>query len=78
MATEAATKAEPTTKSHSVRVPNELWALAEMKAARENIAMNRVMIELLEGWRRNVYVLPKRKTKTERVYAAPAGPSAAA
>ena len=76
-------KGTETTASHSVRTPNDTWAGAVTKAKREGLAINRVIIELLEGYRRGVYKLPKRSQETVRVYpqttsaAAPVGASTA-
>lgn len=70
---EATTKKKSvlTTASHSLRAPNDVWAGATLRAEREGVAINRVIIELLEGYRRGIFKLPKRISKTERVY--PAG-----
>lgn len=64
------TKGTETTASHAVRTPNELWARAKARAARDGLAINRVIIELLEGYTRGIYRLPKRRTVEEREYGA--------
>jgi hypothetical protein len=56
------------TASHSVRTPKETWAGATARARREGLTINRVLIELLEGYRRGVYRLPKRQTEVVRTY----------
>ena len=56
------------TASHSVRTPNDTWARATARARREGLTINRVLIELLEGYNRGVYRLPKRQVETVRVY----------
>lgn len=57
-----------TTHSHAVRTPDERWAGAKERADREGVSMNRLMNELLEGYRRNVYRLPTQQVETVRVY----------
>lgn len=62
-------KGTETTASHAVRTPNDTWARAKAKAMRDGLPINRVIIELLEGYSRNIYKLPKRQVETVRVYA---------
>jgi len=64
----AAQKGTETTASHSVRSPNDTWGRATGRARREGQTINRVIVELLEGYARGVYRLPKRKVETVRVY----------
>lgn len=60
-----------TTSSHSVRTPNVTWAKATTRAGREGVPINRVIIELLEGYIRGVYRLPDRQTQVVRNYPTP-------
>lgn len=57
-----------TTTVHAVRAPNDIWAAAEKRAEREGIKMNRLIVELLEGYGRKIYRLPQQKVETVRVY----------
>lgn len=75
-----AAKGTETTSSHSLRTPNDLWARATARARRDNLPINRVLIELLEGYARGIYRLPKKQVETVRVYGDPepeAAPAAA-
>ena len=73
----AGKKGTETTASHSVRAPNDTWARSTGRARREGLTINRVIIELLEGYARGVYRLPKRQTETVRVYPVNQEPEAA-
>lgn len=64
----SSTKGTETTGSHSVRTPNDTWARSTARAVREGLTINRVIIELLEGYARGIYRLPKRQVETVRVY----------
>jgi hypothetical protein len=64
----AKTRAAESTSSHSVRTPNDTWARANARAKRDGVKMNRVIIELLEGYARGIYRLPKKRVKVERDY----------
>lgn len=46
----------------SVRVEEKIWALAKQRAAEEGVTVSRVMGDLLEGYARGVYELPKTQT----------------
>ena len=71
-------KGRETTVSHSVRTPIATWNRLKQKAERVGLTPNRVIIELIEGWVRGVYVLPTRRTETVRVYDQPGGAAAPA
>ena len=64
----SAGKGQESTTSRSVRTPNDIWARAKGRATREGMVINRVIIELLEGYAQGVYRLPKRQVETVRVY----------
>jgi len=64
----AQNKGAESTASHSVRTPNETWARASARARRDGVKMNRAIIELLEGYARGIYRLPKKRVKIEREY----------
>jgi hypothetical protein len=78
MSTETRTASAPTaphvesTVSKSVRAPRTTWAKFTRRANHEGLKVNRVIIELMEGYAMGVYRLPKKKTVVERVYATPA------
>lgn len=72
----AAGKGTSSTATHSVRAPNDTWARAQQRAQREGVVMNRLIVELLEGYSRGVYRLPKKQVEVVRTYAAPSQPEA--
>jgi hypothetical protein len=53
---------------HSARVPSATWDDAKARAAKEGIVMNRLIIELLEGYAHGVYKLPTTTVATTRTY----------
>jgi hypothetical protein len=67
-AAKPAGKKVESTESGSVRAPKTTWAGFRAKAVREGRKPNRVLIELMEGYRRGVYKLPTVKTVEQRVY----------
>lgn len=67
----AAGKGTSSTATHSIRTPNDTWARAQARAARDGVVMNRAIVELLEGYARGVYRLPKKQVEVVRTYVAP-------
>lgn len=69
MATKNAKKARKSTTSvRSVRVGDDVWQAARKRAAKEDVTINYVLGQILEGYARNLLDLPT-VTKT---YATPA------
>ena len=57
-----------TTISRSLRVPTVTWDEAKARAADEGVLMNRVILELLEGYARGIYKLPTTNVEITRTY----------
>ena len=51
--------AKPKTTPHSVRVQDDHWNKAKVRAAGDGLAMNSVIAELVEGYARGMINLPK-------------------
>lgn len=56
------------TELHSLRVPTVIWHDAKARAKEDNILMNKLITELLEGYGRGVYLLPATTTAVTRTY----------